>query len=85
MPGRKGVGKDLVYLPLTFREYFEYLGYSFIIAIIFYIDISKRNIKPKKQKKVYPIDQIIASLIENMDSKEIPISQKIEMITLDTY
>ena len=66
----------------TMQKYFEYLGYSFIIAIVFYIDISKRNIKPKKQKKVYPIDQIIASLIESMGNKEILISQKIEMIIL---
>ena len=58
------------------QKYFEYLGYSFIIAIVFYIDISKRNIKPKKQKKVYPIDQIIASLIESMVIKKFSFPKK---------
>jgi len=67
----------------TVQKYFEYLGYSFIIANVFFVDISKKVIKPKKQKKVYPSDRIVATVISDISGKEVRLPQLIEMFTLN--
>ncbi|WP_245530512.1 hypothetical protein [Pseudothermotoga thermarum] len=36
----------------TIQKYFEYLGYSFILANVFYVDISSKTVRMKKQKKL---------------------------------
>ncbi|RAO99401.1 ATPase AAA [Petrotoga sp. 9PW.55.5.1] len=66
----------------TIQKYFEYLAYSFIISTIYFIDPSTKTIKFKKQKKVYPLDQVICTLITETSGKEIKMSQRIEQITL---
>jgi hypothetical protein len=66
----------------TVQKYLEYLGYSFILANIFFIDISRRTIRYKKQKKVYPCDKVIADIISEISGKEIGLPQLIEMFTL---
>ena len=66
----------------TIQKYFEYLGYSFILMNIFFVDISKKTIRPKKQKKTYPADKIIADIIFDISGKTIGIPQLIEMLTL---
>lgn len=67
----------------TIQKYFEYLGYSFIIANIFFVDISKKVISLKKQKKVYPCDKILATIISDLSGKEIALPQLIEMFILN--
>jgi len=66
----------------TIQKYFEYLGYSFILANVFFVDISKKSIRPKKQKKTYPSDKIIAEIISEISGKEIELPRLIEMFTL---
>lgn len=44
----------------TIQKYFEYLGYSFIVANVFFVDISRKTVRPKKDKKLYTSDRIIA-------------------------
>nr|WP_233185627.1 hypothetical protein [Thermotoga sp. SG1] len=66
----------------TIQKYFEYLGYSFILMNVFFIDISKKTIRPKKQKKTYPIDKVIADIISDISGKTIELPQLIEMFTL---
>lgn len=66
----------------TIQKYFEYLGYSFILMNVFFIDISRKTIRPKKQKKTYPIDKVIADIISDISGKTIKLPQLIEMFTL---
>ena len=66
----------------TIQKYFEYLGYSFILMNVFFVDISKKSVRMKKQKKVYPSDKIIAEIISDMSGKTIGLPQLIEMLTL---
>ena len=66
----------------TIQKYFEYLGYSFILMNLFFIDISKRSIRPKKQKKIYPGDKIIADIISDIGKKAIGLPQLVEMFIL---
>ena len=40
-------------------------------------------IKPKKQKKVYPSDRIVATVISDISGKEVRLPQLIEMFTLN--
>ncbi|MDN5337768.1 MAG: uncharacterized protein PWQ20_838 [Thermotogaceae bacterium] len=67
----------------TIKKYFEYLGYSFILSTVFFIDISKKTIKPKKQKKVYPIDNIVNLIISDTTGRDIKMPQRIEILTLN--
>jgi hypothetical protein len=66
----------------TIQKYFEYLGYSFILMNVFFVDISRKTIRLKKQKKTYPIDKIVADIIEEISGKQIKLPQIIEMVTL---
>ena len=66
----------------TIQKYFEYLGYSFILMNVFFIDISRKTIRPKKQKKTYPGDRIIADIISDISGKTIRLPQLVEMLTL---
>jgi predicted AAA+ superfamily ATPase len=44
--------------------------------------VSKKTIKPKKNKKVYPVDKIIADVVAEISGKTIGTPQIIEMLTL---
>jgi len=66
----------------TIEKYMEYLAYSFIIFNLFFYDVSKRTIKTKKNKKVYPVDKIIADVVAEISGKTIGTPQIIEMLTL---
>jgi len=66
----------------TIQKYFEYLGYSFIFMNVFFIDISRKVIRSKKQKKTYPIDKVVADIISDISGKTIELPQIIEMLTL---
>ncbi len=66
----------------TIQKYFEFLSYSFIVSIQYFVDISKRTIKPKKMKKIYPIDPVIAKVAETFSGKSIEMGHKMEMIVL---
>ena len=66
----------------TVQKYFEYLGYSFILMNVFFVDISKKSVRMKKQKKVYPADRIIAEIVADISGKVVKTSQIIEMLTL---
>ncbi len=66
----------------TIRKYFEYLGYSYIVFNLFFIDISKKTVRIKKQKKTYPLDKIVAEVIKDVSKEEIQISHLMEMYIL---
>ena len=66
----------------TIQKYFEYLGYSFIVANIFFVDISRKIVRPKKDKKLYPSDRIVAEIVAEVSGEEIDLPQLIEMLTL---
>nr|WP_241240753.1 ATP-binding protein [Thermotoga sp. Ku-13t] len=66
----------------TVQKYFEYLGYSFILMNVFFVDVSRKTIRLKKQKKTYPIDKIVADIVEDISGKQIKLPQIIEMVTL---
>lgn len=67
----------------TVQKYFGYFGYSFIFSTVFFVDIYKKTIKPKKQKKIYPLDNIVNLVIYDLTGKEIGLPQRIEMLTLN--
>lgn len=66
----------------TIIEYFELLADSFILSIVYFFDHSIKEMKPTKQKKVYPIDPIISEVILDLSNKRIELPQLIEAITL---
>jgi len=66
----------------TIQKYMEYLAYSFITFNVFFIDPSTRCIKPKKEKKVYPIDKIIADVITELSGETLGLPQLIELMVL---
>jgi len=66
----------------TIVEYFEFLAYSFIVSIVYFIDPSTKEIKRNKQKKVYPLDPMICSIISDVSRKEIAMPQVMELIML---
>ncbi len=66
----------------TIQKYFEFLSYSFIVSIQYFVDISKKVIRPKKMKKIYPIDPVIAKVAETFSGKLIEMGHKIEMIVI---
>lgn len=66
----------------TVQKYFEYLGYSFILVNVFFVDISRKTIRLKKQKKTYPIDKIVADIVEDISGKQIKLPQIVEMLIL---
>jgi predicted AAA+ superfamily ATPase len=46
------------------------------------VDISRKTVRLKKQKKTYPIDRVVVDIIEEISGKQIKLPQIIEMITL---
>lgn len=66
----------------TIKKYMEFLAYSFIIFNVFFVDPSTNTIKPKKNKKVYPLDRIIADVIAEISGKTIGTPQIIETLVL---
>ncbi|AAD35701.1 conserved hypothetical protein [Thermotoga maritima MSB8] len=66
----------------TIQKYFEYLGYSFILMNVFFVDISRKTVRLKKQKKTYPIDRVVVDIIEEISGKQIKLPQIVEMLTL---
>jgi hypothetical protein len=56
------------------------LCFNFLFGVLFFYDFSKRKISPKKKKKIYPVDLIITSVIENITNTEIKLPIKIEQI-----
>ncbi|ABV33758.1 ATP-binding protein [Pseudothermotoga lettingae] len=64
----------------TIEDYFNLLCFNFLFGILFFYDFSKRTIKLKKQKKIYPVDLVITSVIENITNTEIKLSTKIEQV-----
>jgi len=66
----------------TIQKYFEYFGYSFILMNAFFVDISRKAIRPKKQKKTYPGDKVITDIISDVSGKNIGAPQLVEMFTL---
>jgi hypothetical protein len=67
----------------TVESYFQILGMNFIIATLFFLDPSKGSIKPKKQKKIYPIDPIVSKVIERLSGKMINQGHYMESIVLE--
>lgn len=66
----------------TIVEYFEFLAYSFIVSIVYFIDPSTKEIRRNKQKKVYPLDPMICSIISETGKKEIAMPQIMELLML---
>ncbi len=66
----------------TIQKYFEYFGYSFILANVFYVDLSKKTVAMKKQKKTYPVDRVIADVVSQLSGKPIDVSKVVEMMVL---
>lgn len=66
----------------TVKKYFENLSYSFVLSILYFYDFSKNRIKPKKQKKIFPIDPIIFEIINSHSSKTIDESKRVEAVVL---
>ncbi|MCD6105346.1 MAG: ATP-binding protein [Thermosipho sp. (in: Bacteria)] len=64
----------------TVEDYFNLLSMNFLFGIIFFYDFSKKTIKPKKQKKIYPVDLIITFVIEHITNSKIELPIKIEQI-----
>ncbi|WP_126993676.1 ATP-binding protein [Thermosipho globiformans] len=64
----------------TIEDYFTLLSMNFLFGILFFYDFSKKTIKPKKQKKIYPIDLIITFVIEKITNTQIKLPAKIEQI-----
>ena len=67
----------------TVESYFQILGMNFIAATLFFFDPSKREINPKKQKKIYPLDPIISRVIEKLSGKQIKEGNDIESLVLE--
>ncbi|MDK2886475.1 MAG: uncharacterized protein PWP54_1033 [Thermosipho sp. (in: thermotogales)] len=64
----------------TVEDYFNLLSMNFLFGILFFYDFSKKTIKPKKQKKIYPVDLIITSVIEKITNTKIKLPTKIKQI-----
>ena len=67
----------------TVESYIQILGMNFIMSTLFFFDPSKHSIKPKKQKKIYPLDPIISRVIEGLSGKKIDQGNYIESIVLE--
>ena len=67
----------------TVQSYIQILGMNFIISTLFFLDPSKRSIRPKKQKKIYPVDPVISKVIESLSGKKIDRGNYIESIVLE--
>jgi predicted AAA+ superfamily ATPase len=48
--------------PATAREYAELLAEIFVLLTVFFWDIGKQSLEPKKQRKIYLIDPLYAEL-----------------------
>jgi len=64
----------------TVEDYFNLLGMNFLIGTLFFYDFSKGVVRPKKQKKVYPVDVIITKVIEQVTGKRVEESKIVEQI-----
>jgi len=67
----------------TVESYFQILGMNFIIATLFFLDPSKGAIKPKKQKKIYPLDPVVSKVVERLSGKKINYGNYMESIVLE--
>lgn len=45
--------------PATAREYVELLSESFVLLAVYYWDIGRRTLEPRKQRKVYWLDPLV--------------------------
>jgi len=68
--------------PLTVKNYIEFLSYIYTFAIVYFVDISKRTMRPKKQKKVYPIDMLVLKTLEKLSDVRVEHGHIAEMIVL---
>ncbi|MEA2065705.1 MAG: ATP-binding protein [Thermotogota bacterium] len=66
----------------TIKSYFENLSYSFVFSILYFYDFTKGKIKPRKQKKIFPIDPIIFEIVSFHSSRIIDQSKVVEAIVL---
>lgn len=64
----------------TVISYVETLALNFMIGVVYYLDPNKREIHPRKQKKVFASDLIILNTIEDISGRETPAGSKIENI-----
>lgn len=67
----------------TVESYFQILGMNFIASTVLFFDPSKREIRPRKQKKVYPLDPIISRVIERISGIGISEGNAIESLVLE--
>lgn len=67
----------------TVESYFQILGMNFIASTILFFDPSKREIKPRKQKKIYPLDPIISRVIERISGIGINEGNAVESLVLE--
>lgn len=66
----------------TIKRYFENLSYSFVFSILYFYDFIKGRIKPRKQKKIFPIDPIIFEIVSFHSSRIIDQSKVVESVVL---
>jgi len=67
----------------TLESYVEILAYSFMVGILYFYDYSPRIIRPKKQKKLYPLDPIFLKIIETMSTKSVDVGHRIETVVFE--
>jgi len=67
----------------TLGSYVEILAFSFIVGILYFYDYSRRTIRPKKQKKLYPLDPIFLKIIETMSTRSVNIGHRIETVVFE--
>jgi predicted AAA+ superfamily ATPase len=48
--------------PNTAREYAEYLAETFVLLAVYYWDIGRNSLEPSRQRKLYVVDPILASI-----------------------
>ena len=74
--------EDFAESPMTLQKYFELLSYLFVFATVYFLDPSTKKVRPKKQKKVYPIDTIVLKVLEKLSGKKVKEGHIAEMIVL---
>lgn len=67
----------------TLESYVEILAFSFIVGILYFYDYSRRTIRPKKQKKLYPLDPIFLKIIETMSTRSVDVGHRIETVVFE--
>lgn len=66
----------------TIQKYFEFLSCSFIVSIVYHVDPNQKTPRPKKLKKIYPIDKIIVDVLSRFRNKTIESSRLVEIAVL---